>query len=45
MHYVAVAVVVLETLTMVSTGADEVTAFVIELDLVVTVVTALPINK
>ena len=44
MHYVAVAVADLETLTMVSTGAVEVAAFVIELDLVVTVVTALPIN-
>ena len=44
MHYVAVAVVDLVTLTMVSTGAVEVAAFVIVLDLEVTVVTALPVN-
>ena len=41
MYYVAVAVFDLETLTIVSTGAVEL-AFVIELGLVVTVVTALP---
>ena len=42
MYYVAVAVFDLETLTIVSTGAVELAAFVIALDLVVTVVTALP---